>query len=505
MRTLLCAAAALAVGLVGCDGAPTDPAGEDGAPVALNIQTSTTENEMISVIAVEVTGAGIPVPIIANFDVVDGVARGTLSVPAGQDRTFTGRGFDMQAHVTHEGSVVTDVRPGQGTVRIPLFPRGVGVPIEVTVGAYLVSIAPLAAAVEVDGTFQFSPTVTDPDGLEVESPDLTWGSSNPAFATVDGEGTVTGVYPGTARVVVSFSGVAAEAEVVVGEVVVPEIARVEVTPQTATVQGIGATTQFAATAFDASDAIVDGNFTWESDDPSVATVDAGGLATAVAAGDATISAQADGIIGTALVTVVVEEPVPTSIIVTPATSRLTRAETQQFTATVYDQFSTIMPGIEVDWSSLQPCTAAIDSEGLATALSGGAATIVASAAGLTGTATLDVEHASGSIPSSLQGDWLVCQTSTGSHKLTLHLIHEPGSEAVTGSVTMAGGSTSTIYTGSWLSNTLAVSWTSRVAGSPRTFSIHDGVPQSDDLLTGRYNDRAVLSTYDVQVVRGLRR
>lgn len=505
LHTLLCTAAAFLVGLVGCDGAPTDPAGEDGAPVALNFQASTAENEMISVIAVEVTGAGIPVPIIGNFDVVDGVARGTLSVPAGPNRTFTGRGFDMQAHITHEGFVVTDVRPGQGTVRIPMFPRGVGVPIEVTVGAYLVSIAPLTAALEVGGTLQFSPTVTDPDGLEVDSPELTWGSSNPAFATVDGHGVATGVYPGMARVVVSFSGVAAEAEVLVGEVNEPEIVRVEVTPHTATVQGIGATTPFSATAFDAADAIVDANFTWESDAAGVATVDGAGLATAVGAGDATISAHADGAIGTALVTVVVEEPVPTSLVVTPETATVTRAETQQFTATVYDQFSSVIPGIEVTWSSRQPCTAAIDSDGLATALSGGEATIVASAAGLTGTATLDVEHAPGSAPSSLQGDWLVCQTSTGSHKLTLHLIHEAGSEVVTGSVTMASGSTSTIYTGSWLSSTLAVSWTSRVAGSPRTFSIYDGVPQSIDLLTGWYNDRSVLATYDIQIVRMLRR
>lgn len=76
---------------------------------------------------------------------------------------------------------------------------------------------------------------------------------------------------------------------------------------------------------------------------------------------------------------------------------------------------------------------------------------------------------------------------------------------VTGSVTIATGSTSTVSTASWVSKTLAVSWTSMVAGSPRTFSIYDGVPQSNDLLTARYNDRAMLDTYDVRIVRALRR
>jgi hypothetical protein len=78
--------------LTGCDG-PVVPTGSP-ALVPLAVQTSTSGGEMVEVIAIEVTGAGIPVPIIVNLEVVDGTASGTVTVPAGSDRTFTGRGFD---------------------------------------------------------------------------------------------------------------------------------------------------------------------------------------------------------------------------------------------------------------------------------------------------------------------------------------------------------------------------------------------------------------------------
>jgi uncharacterized protein YjdB len=488
--------------VLGCEG-PIDPT-DANAGILLAVQATTSGSEMVEVIAIEVTGAGIPVPIIVNLQVVDGSASGTVAVPPGSDRTYTGRGFDAQANITHEGVVVTDVRPGQATVRIPMYPRGVGVPIEVTAGAYVLSVAPETAELEVGATLPFVATVTDGEGVAIDNPDLTWGSSNPAFATVDAEGMVTGVHPGAARIVVSFGGAAAEAWVTVGESAEPVVARVQVSPETAEIHGAGETTRLTAAAFDADDEpVTDLEFTWASNLPDVATVNGDGLVTAVAAGEAMITAHVGTVGGSATVAVTVEEPVATSIVVTPETSTASRGETEQFTATVYDQFGSAMPDVAVVWTSLHPCTATVDSDGLATALSGGGATIVASAGDLKGSATLDVAHASGVAPTSVQGDWLVCQTSTGEHKLTLHLEHEAGSEIVTGTVTMASGATSTIYSGRWSSDALDVSWTLLVQGGERTFSIWDGAAQAEDLLVGRYNDRYVLDTYEARIVRVL--
>jgi len=498
----ICIAGGLLLGgLASCDG-PTDPIGSEDL-VTLAVQASTSGSEMVKVIAIEVTGAGIPVPIIVNLEVVNGSASGTVTVPPGTDRTFTGRGFDAQANITHEGAVVTDVRPGQATVRIPMFPRGVGVPIEVTVGAYLVSVAPETADLEVGAQLRFTATVTDADGVTIDNPDLTWGSSNPAFATVDGEGEVTGVYPGTARIVVSFNGVAAEAVVTVGEATEPVITRVEVTPAAAEIQGVGETTQLTAEAFDADDdPVADADFIWETSDRDVATVDEAGLVTAVAAGEATITAYAGAVNGTAAIEVTVEARVATSIIVTPGTATASRGETEQFTATVYDQFGDVMPGIEVAWTSRHPCLASVDADGLATAISGGSATIVASAGGLTGTGALAVPHGPAGPPASFQGDWLVCTISDGAIRLTLHLEHEEGATEVTGSVTMANGYTTGLAPSTWQSGFLTVSWSISAGGDTRNFIIR-AEPQSEVLLTGRYTDGVFVQTYDVRVMRVL--
>jgi DNA/RNA endonuclease G (NUC1) len=78
------------------------------------------------------------------------------------------------------------------------------------------------------------------------------------------------------------------------------IASVTVTPNTASVVE-DETQQFTATAFDAEGTQVGGaTFTWSSDDPDVAGVDANGLATGLASGDAQVIATApNGVAGTA--------------------------------------------------------------------------------------------------------------------------------------------------------------------------------------------------------------
>jgi hypothetical protein len=199
-----------------CDGLPNEPH-DSGPPVALSFQASVASAPEVNVIAVEVTGSGIPVPIRGNFAVVDGRAEGTLQVPAGNGRVFTARGFDTPGAVTHEGSVTRDVRPSGPPVQIPLTPRGVGVPIVVTLGGYGITLEPQTAEVAVGATLVFSAIVRDADGNELPDAVLTWGASNPALATVDAAGVVTGLYPGTLRIVASFQGVAAQAELTVLE------------------------------------------------------------------------------------------------------------------------------------------------------------------------------------------------------------------------------------------------------------------------------------------------
>ena len=72
----------------------------------------------------------------------------------------------------------------------------------------------------------------------------------------------------------------------------PVVASVKIAPASASI-AVGATQQFTATAFDASNQPITGvAFTWSSSATGVATVSTSGIATAVATGDAIISATA---------------------------------------------------------------------------------------------------------------------------------------------------------------------------------------------------------------------
>ena len=73
---------------------------------------------------------------------------------------------------------------------------------------------------------------------------------------------------------------------------------VRVTPSVPRLELPGQTLTLRANARDGSGTNVPGlGFTWRSSDPSIATVDADGLVTAVAIGSATISATASGVTG----------------------------------------------------------------------------------------------------------------------------------------------------------------------------------------------------------------
>ena len=84
----------------------------------------------------------------------------------------------------------------------------------------------------------------------------------------------------------------------------PETVRIELTPASAILGAVGATQAFSATARDTNGNPMPGvSFTWSSDDPTVATVNAAGEATAVRDGEATITAEAAGLIGSGVLTV----------------------------------------------------------------------------------------------------------------------------------------------------------------------------------------------------------
>jgi len=156
----------------------------------------------------------------------------------------------------------------------------------------------------------------------------------------------------------------------------PVLQFVTITPTSATIN-VGTTQQFSASAYYSDGSIKDGTslVTWGSSNPTVATIAAGGVATAVGLGTTTVTATAAGTPG-ATATLSVNQLL--AIAVTPATATAAAAgATQQFKATGAYKNSDGTTGTAdvttlATWTSGTTAVATIGSgTGLATAVANG--------------------------------------------------------------------------------------------------------------------------------------
>ena len=151
------------------------------------------------------------------------------------------------------------------------------------------------------------PAVATVDGGKIVKPDnatdktVTWTSSDPEVATVDG-GVVTAVKEGTATITAKAGDKTAACEVTVKKKTVA-VESVELDKsELELAEGESATLVATVKPDDATDKTV----TWSSSDPEIATVD-GGVVTAVKGGTATITASAGDKTATCAVTVKADE------------------------------------------------------------------------------------------------------------------------------------------------------------------------------------------------------
>ena len=118
-----------------------------------------------------------------------------------------------------------------------------------------------------------------------------WTSSDPKIATVSEQGVVTSVAAGTTAIVARIGDVQGACDVIVS---LREIGRVRIHPETALVR-IGDSQRFDVTAFGPDGAAIpEVAATFTSSNPSVATVDASGLAQGRKAGAAIIRVELAG-------------------------------------------------------------------------------------------------------------------------------------------------------------------------------------------------------------------
>jgi len=366
--------------VVSCDRQVTGPTTPEGEATFL-FQTNVSSTTIITV-TVEVTAADITPPLVFNLVVSNGTASGTLVIPTGPSRTITIKAFDLKGIVTHHGSAIVDIVEGTNPALSVAMESGTGQqPLNVTFGSFMVVVEPAMGVVALGATLQLTATVTNVVGDTLSVP-VRWATSNPAFATVDAAGLVTGVMKGTTDIVATFGGVGGSATIKVD----PEIEEVVVEPDAATL-AVGETVQLTAQAIDSEGDTLAVSVTWSASDPAVAAVDAEGLVMGVGVGTTDITAAYGGFESSASITV---EPEVDRIIVEPDQVSLADGETVQLSATVLDTEGNNLP-VLVAWSTSDPAVATVNRWGLVTTVGEGAADITASFSDVEGSAAITVE------------------------------------------------------------------------------------------------------------------
>ena len=166
-----------------------------------------------------------------------------------------------------------------------------------------------------------------------------------------------------------------------------------ITPSSVTLAALGETVQLTASVLDQGGQPMPGTtLVWASSDGSVATVDAGGVVTAVWNGSTTISVavQSGGASGSAEVTVAQQ---PREIRVSPD-QELFRAlgDTLRLSARAFDANGHLVEGADYNWFSSDESVVTVDATGLVRSAGNGNASVTATSGPASGNADFRVEQ-----------------------------------------------------------------------------------------------------------------
>ena len=227
---------------------------------------------------------------------------------------------------------------------------------------------------------------TDANGHGVAGTEFTWTSGDPAVATVDASGLVTGVGAGEAEVLATAVGVTGRSLLAV---VAPAPTTVAVIPDAVALTALGQTGQLAAEVRDQIGRVMgEVGVSWSSADATIAAVDSAGLVTAIGGGATTIAGTAGEVADTAVVSVIQSAG---SVVVSPATAPVALGDTLRLAAEAFDENGHAVAGSEFTWSSSDGSVATVDA-GLVRGVAEGTATISAAAGTALGTAEITVAN-----------------------------------------------------------------------------------------------------------------
>jgi hypothetical protein len=336
-----------------------------------------------------------------------GISPASPSINNGKSQQFTAIGTyndgstqDITGKVSWSGAVpgVLDlsstglaIARGVGTARVmAMFGSVTGSDTVTVSGATLVSIAITPANPSIiNGKSQpLTAMGTYNDGTTQDiTGKVSWSGAVPGVLDLSIVGLVTARGAGTATITATSGSISASDTIKVSDVILMSIA---ITPPNPSIPK-GETQQLVAmgTYNDGSTQDLSGKVTWAGAMPSVMSLSATGLVTAVNLGTATITANDGPISGTTSVTV--SAAVAVSLDVSPATPSITVGSVQQFRAveTFSDGTKNLVTN-SAAWTSTNPDIAKVNASGVATGAGAGTANINAAYRSVTGSGSLTV-------------------------------------------------------------------------------------------------------------------
>jgi trimeric autotransporter adhesin len=256
------------------------------------------------------------------------------------------------------------------------------------------SVLPTTATLAPGASVSLTATGTYSDGSTQNlTSSVTWSSSNTSDVSVSPAGVATGLTSGSATISASTGSFTAAATITVS-IAAATLKSIEVSPANSTLP-VNTTQQFSAVGSysDGSSRDLTAQVSWSSSTIGSATVSTSGLVTGVGGGSATITATLNSVSGSTSVTV--SAPTITAISVAPGDVTLPLAVSEQYTASAIYSDGSVQDLVSgVTWSSSSATVASVDSNGLATTLSAGTATITATVGSFTDSSTITVVPAS---------------------------------------------------------------------------------------------------------------
>jgi uncharacterized protein YjdB len=249
-------------------------------------------------------------------------------------------------------------------------------------GILTVGVNAGSPVMEIGDTLRAGAQVADGYGRTLDTlPD--WTSSAPATMTVDADGLIHGLSPGSAWIVGRLGSLRDSIAVTV----LTPAASVEFTYAPDTLIFPNQLVMVAVAKDALGQPVREHRLTWESSDPSVATAEPGGIITPVAPGTVSITASSTGVSASATLHVL---PAIATIDLGAAGTVVPIGGTLQVTATPRDALGNVLPGRLVHWDVSDGSIITVDTAGLVTGVGSGSATVIVTAESVTGTLDLTV-------------------------------------------------------------------------------------------------------------------